>query len=495
MIGVRADVDSFNVYTAANAFSQEVADLLYLRLAEERDDFGSGPPTPEPLLAESWVLEDDGLRLTVSLAPAARWSDGSPIEADDVVFSHRAAADPAVGWVGRDTKEFVRTVAADGPRTVIYEFSRRYPYQLADAFEGNILPAHALARIPFAAWPRSSFLEAEVTSGPFRLLRYERAALIELGRNPHYLRAPLPRLDSVVFRVIPDEEALVGELLAGGLDFVENLPEQHRARLEADGRFDVIRVPDLSYTFLCWNTARPLFAEARVRRALTLAIDRGALIAALAPATGRPAHGPVPSALWAHDAAIEPLPYDPPAAQRLLREAGWRDTDGDGVLDRAGLAFRFALETNQESRLRRDIVEAVAAQLGRVGIRAEPRFFEFGAIVERHERHEFDAFVGSWRESSKVDLWSVFHSAAAHHGYNYGRYANPEVDAWIERARGEADPGAARDAWAQVQQRIAADQPYTFLFERDRLHAFRRGLAGVEPGPRTAYAGLERWHW
>jgi peptide/nickel transport system substrate-binding protein len=494
VIGVRADVDSMNVYTATSAFSQEVADLLYLRLARERDG-RDGPPELEPLLAESWKLADDGLTLSVQLAAGARWSDGQAIEADDVVFSHRAAVDPAVGWVGRDTKEFIREVTAQGPRTVVYRFSRRYPSQLVDAFEGNIVPAHALGQIPFEAWPQTSFLDAAITSGPFRLVRFERAALIELARNPHYLGAPLPRLDSVVFRVLPDEEALVSELLSGELDFVENLPEQHRSRVAADGRFELLRVPDLSYTFLCWNTARPLFAEPTVRRALTLAIDRAAIIAALAPETGRAAHGPIPSTLWAHDGGIDPLPYDPRESERLLGAAGWRDTDHDGVLDRDGMEFRFVLETNQESRLRRDVVEAVAAQLAQLGIQVEPRFFEFGSIVERHERHDFDAFVSSWRESTKLDLRSVFHSAAAQDGYNYGSYANAEVDAWIERARAEGDPRAARDAWGQVERRVVADQPYTFLFERDRLHAVRRGLGGVEPDPRSIYAGLEEWHW
>jgi ABC-type transport system substrate-binding protein len=108
-------------------------------------------------------------------------------------------------------------------------------------------------------------------------------------------------------------------------------------------------------------------------------------------------------------------------------------------------------------------------------------------------QHAFDAFVGSWRESTKVDLRSAFHSASREEGYNYGLYANPEVDALIDRARAEADPAVAGPLWRQAQRRIVADAPYTFIFERDRLHAVPRGLAGFTPSPRSAFVGLADW--
>src|SRR6185436_18714378 len=125
-------------------------------------------------------------------------------------------------------------------------------------------------------WPKKGYQQAPVGSGPFVLKRYERGACIELQRNPRYLFAPLPRLDTVVFRILPDEATLLNELLAGGIDVMENVPPDAAERVAASPRLRLVRVPDLSYTFICWNTARPLFADPRVRRALTLAIDRQA---------------------------------------------------------------------------------------------------------------------------------------------------------------------------------------------------------------------------
>jgi peptide/nickel transport system substrate-binding protein len=494
VVGVRADVTSLNVYTAASAFDQEIADLLYPKLAYEQDDFEQGPPTFRPGLASSWEFSPDGTRLTFHLDPRATWSDGRPVTAADVLLSHRAASSPEVAWAGTDVKEFIEEVTAPDPRTVVYRFARVYPYQLMDAVEGNILPAHVFGKLPLAEWPRRPFLEAPVTGGPFRLARYERGALIGLERNPAYFAAPLPRLDAVTFRVIPDEEALLNELLSGGIDVMENVPPRAAARLESSPGLRLLRVPDLSYTFICWNTARPLFADPRVRRALTLAIDRQAIIEGLLPGVGRPAAGPVLSFLWARDPELRPLPFDPDAARRLLGEAGWEDRDGDGLLDRDGRPFRFDLETNQGSGQRADAARMVAAQLRGVGVEAVPRVFESGTFIARHEAHDFDAFLGSWRESTKVDLRSNFHSAAARDGgYNYGRYGGPELDRLIDRARAERDPRAARAAWIGAQRIIARDQPYTFLFERDRLHAVPHDLRLPRLSPRSLYAGLEEW--
>jgi peptide/nickel transport system substrate-binding protein len=413
--------------------------------------------------------------------------------AADVLLSHRAASSPDVAWAGLDTKEFIADVSASDPHTVVYRFARATPYGLMDAVEGNILPAHVFESTPLSEWPKSAFLEASVTGGPFLLKHHERGALLELVRNPSSLMAPLPRLDAVTFRIIPDEETLLNELMLGGIDVMENVPPRAAARVEASPRLRLVHVPDLSYTFICWNTARPLFSDARVRRALTMAIDRDSIIEGLLPGIGRPASGPVLSFLWAHDPDLTPLPFDPEGARRLLAEAGWADRDGEGVIDRDGRPFRFELETDQASGQRGDVARMVVAQLGAVGVVVVPRLFETGTFIARHEAHDFDAFVGSWRESTKVDLKSNFHSTSIRGGYNYGGYASPELDRLIDRARAEPDPGAERALWIAAQRIVARDQPYTFLFERDRLHAVVRNLHLARVSPRSLYAGLAEW--
>jgi peptide/nickel transport system substrate-binding protein len=495
VIGIRADPGTVNIYTATNATAQEIADLLFLRLADEQDDAAKGPPTLAPALARSWDWADEGRELRVHLDPKARWSDGKPVTASDVVFSDRAARSPEVGWAGSDVKELISAVEAADPATVVFHFTKAYPYRLLDASEGNIVPAHAWGSIPMADWTQHAFVEAPAASGPFLLSRYVPKEQLTLTRNPSYVKAPRPVLDEVVFRILPDMETLVNEVIAGGVDVVPNVSEEAAKRLAGRDDVRVVRAPDLSYTFVCWNTSRAPFDDVDVRRALTLAIDRRAIIETLAPGTGRPSYSPIPSALWAHDPGVEHLDYDPAAAAKLLDAAGWIDRNGDGIRERKGKPLRFELETNQGSALRGAVVEMIAAQLRKAGIDAVPRLYEFGASNEKHRKHDFDAFVGGWRESTKVDLKSVLHSDARENGYNFGLYSSPELDRLIESAREEKDVAVARDLWSRAQRIVAHDQPFTFLFEADRLHAVRKGLAGFHPTLRSALTGLEEWRW
>jgi peptide/nickel transport system substrate-binding protein len=495
VIGIRADPGTVNIYTATNATAQEIADLLFLRIADERDDAAKGPPTLAPSLATSWAWEDDGKALRVKLDPKAKWSDGKPVTAEDVVFSDRAARSPDVGWAGSDVKELISEVAAPDPSTVVFRFTKPYPYRLLDASEGNVVPEHVWGAVPFSEWAKHAFVEAPAASGPYLLGRYVPKEQLQLVRNRSYVKAPLPFLDEVVFRILPDMETLVNEVIAGGVDVVPNVSEEAAKRLAGRDDVRVVRAPDLSYTFVCWNLSRKPFDDVGVRRALTLSIDRRAIIETLAPATGRPSYGPIPSALWAHDPGVEHLDYDPAAAGKLLDEAGWIDKNGDGIREKNGKPFRFELETNQGSALRGSVMEMIAAQLRKAGIDAVPRLYDFGAYNEKHRKHDFDAFVGGWRESTKVDLKSVLHSDARENGYNFGLYSNPELDSLIERAREEQDVAVAKDLWSRAQRIVAHDQPFTFLFEADRLHAVRRGLTGFRPTLRSALSGLEEWRW
>jgi len=492
VIGVRGDIDSLNIYTASTILSQEVINLLFLPLAKERDDFADGPPTFEPALATSWTISDDGLTYTFRLDENIRWSDGVPVTSRDVVFSHEAATSAEVGWLGMDVKEFIEKVDAVDDRTVRFRFRKRYPYQLMDAVEGNILPAHHYASIPFAAWPSTGFVTAPVVSGPYRLSSYSQNETITLERNPAW-SGPPAGIARVIFRVIPDVATMLAEIVSGGIDVMENVPSARAGRLRESSKLDLVTMHDLSYTFVCWNLRSSLFADPGVRRALTMAIDRQAIVDGVLFGNGNPLATPIMSLYWAHDPAVAPWPYDPARARALLAEAGWRDTDGDGILDKNGKAFRFTLESNQGSQLRNDVAVMVQDHLKKVGIDAQPRIIEWRAYLQKHAQHDFDAFVGGYREATKVDLKSLLHSASVEGGYNYMGYANPEMDALIDRARVEPDAATAKAHWSRAQALFHEEQPFTVIFEMQRINAVNRRITGVRMTPRSAFVALPSW--
>jgi peptide/nickel transport system substrate-binding protein len=469
-----------------------VADLLFPHLARERDDFAAGPPTFEPALARRWTASPDGLTLDFELDPAARWSDGVPVTARDVIFSHEAATSADVGWAGRDVKESIESVTAVDDHHVRFRFRRPSAYQVMDAVEGNILPAHHYASIPFATWPKTEFTTAPVVSGPYRLASYRPGEAIVLEKNPAYA-GPAAGVARVVFRILPDVASLLVELQSGGIDLMENVPAGQVERLRGNPRLELTSVHDLSYTFVCWNLRSPLFSDARVRRALTLAIDRQAIVDGILFGNGRTLASPILSLFWAHDPAIAPYPYDAARARALLKEAGWSDTDGDGVIDKDGRPFRFVLESNQGSQLRNDVAVMVQDHLKKVGIDAQPRIVEWRAYLQKHDAHEFDAFVGGHREATRVDPTSLLHSSGIEGGYNHASYASKAMDDLIEKARSEPDTARARRLWSSVQALFHEDQPFTILFEMQRVNAVNRRVTGVRMSPRSAFVSLPSW--
>ena len=494
VIGALTDVQSWNPYLAESLFADQVLEQIYPRLMIEQPDYREHPPTFAPSLARSWELSAGGLELTLRLEPQAAWSDGVPVTADDVVFSHRVASSPDVGWLGADSKEHVIAVEAVDPKTVRVRFSRVYPYQLMDANAGPIVPAHAWEEIPFDRWRSVDWQERMLSAGPFRLASHTPQQEIVLERNPTYWRDPLPRLDRVVWRIVPSKAGLLNLLLAGDLDLHPSVPPGDADRVAADPELELREVPSRTYSFLLWNLRRPMLDEAGERRALTLAIDRGAIVEAVYGGHAGTAVGPVLTGMWAFNQELTPLPHDPGRARELLDDAGWRDTDGDGIRERNGVRFEVELLAPSENELRHDIAVLVEQDLARVGVDAEPRFVEWGTLLSRLDAGDFDAAVHAWSEPTQIDLDGVWHSAGPDDPtFNWGGYADPEVDRLLEQAAEEPDPAVQKPLYDRVQEIVVADQPYTFLAESLRLVGVHRRVRGADINDATPYYNLEQW--
>ena len=476
-------------------FSQEILRLLFLGLLEEQPDYAAHPPSFRPALAESWELSPARDALTVRLRADARWSDGRPITARDVLFSHRAQTSPEVAWSYADSKDAISELTALDERTLVFRFREVYPYQVVDANDGLILPAHAWEEIPFSAWRGSGerFRERLVTSGPYSLAEWIPGVELTLAPNPHF-PAPLGRADrAVTFRVVPDAAALVERLAAGAFDFADGLSPYDAVRVARSPRLRLLTTDARQIDFVGWNASREPFDDPEVRRALTLGIDRQALVDALWQGRARVAAGPVPANVWARDPELVPWPYDPAAARTLLAARGFADRDRDGIVERHGKPFRFELSTNSENRVRADACVLIQEQLRRIGVEVEIRTLEIHALVARNEAREFDATLAGWSIDTTLDFRPYFHSSARAEGWNWVGYAEPEVDRALEEARRQGDAEATRPHLVRLQRLLHRDQPYTFLWEPQRISAARVELAGVETTPLSAFGTLPHW--
>jgi len=491
-----ADLGGVNELVSGRiGFTNDVLDQLFLQLLREQPDYAEHPPTLAPALAESWELSADHRTLTFRLRADAVWSDGVPVTAEDVRWSWQVQRAPEVAWAYADSKDAIAEVEVVDARTARFHFSEDYPFQVVDANDGKILPRHVWSRLPLADWRRNTdwFRENLVVSGPYRLAAWTPGQEVVLERNDRYFERDLPRLDRVRFRVVPDQVAQLEQLLAGALDFLPAVTPDQAARIAASPATELLVFPGRQYDYICWNTLRPPFDDPDVRRALTLAIDRQALVDTLWRGYARVAASPILAGVWARAQDLAPLPYDPREAARILAAAGFLDADGDGVLERAGRPFRFELTTNSSNRVRSDALVLIQEQLRRVGVDARPRTLEIQTLTERNLAHDFDATLSGWAIDTTLDLRPYFHSSEAAGGYNFGSFADPELDRLLVEVRKIDRYQDAIPLYGRIQRILHEQQPYTFLWEPQRLAAVRRELAEVEPNALSPLFNLARW--
>jgi peptide/nickel transport system substrate-binding protein len=489
VVGTRAEPRTLNPIAITAAEGHQIAGLVFLKLLEEQDDFMSF----KPQLAESWTTSADGLDVTFVLRADAAWSDGTPVTADDVRFTWQVHTDTTVAWPSASIKSRIRDVEVRDARTVVFHYREHYLYQIMDANDGVILPRHLLDGVPRAELKNAPFGRAPVGNGPYRVARWESGQYIELEANPGWYGAK-PVVSRVIFKFVPDAVTLVAQLKAREIDLLESVQPADIASIrERRPDVDIQTLPSRRMSFIVWNTARAPFGDRAVRRALTMGIDRAELIRAVWGGYARECTSPIVPLLWAFDPEIAALPFDPAQARALLAEHGYRDTDGDGVLDRDGKPLRVELVVN-DAQNRVDVVTIVQAQLKRIGVAVTLRVLEFGAYQERVLAADFDGAFVEWKVQTRVDLTSMFHSDSRRpKGFNFGAYSNPAVDRLIEEALATPDMAAAKERWAEVQRLIYDDQPYTFIAVPMEITAVADRFCNLRPSVISFFANLPAW--
>ncbi len=490
VIGTITDVDSWNEYLSRQSFAHGLLRRMYPGLARDTGDGTGDPDDFVAALAESWSFSVDGLELSFELHDW-RWSDGQPVGAEDVRFTWSAQTSEHVPWINAETKRRIVDVRVDGPRTVTFVFDQRYPFQFADAVEGGILPAHVFGAVPFEEWATHDWSTAAVVSGPFRLADHRAGQEIVLERNERY-GGERPYLDRVVVRVVPDIANLVTQLRSGDIDYLDGVSPRDGQRLTGDARLTLIPFDRPGYDFLGWNGARAPFDQPEMRRAMTLAIDRQALVEDLLYGYGRVSRGPLLSfwrgagtapAAWSHDAD---------EARRILRARGYRTLDRQGN-ETPGEVLRFELMTNAGNRLREEMLVKIQAQLATIGVEVEVATVEMRTLRQRAAAGEYDGYLGGWVYSVK-DLRQVFGSEYRFpRGANVVAYESGEVDRLFARIDAARDWMTMEPLLTEVQAQIHQDQPYTFLYESKRLAVHGPRLGGVSiDSPSDPLAHVER---
>ncbi len=492
IVAFNAEMQSFNPLVNTDQNTNEVIYyMLFTPLVAYDTAF-----QPRPYLAERWELEPSAV--TFHLNRDARWHDGRPVTAYDVEFTFARAKDPATASVLSSAYlEHVAAAEVIDSFTIRFSFSRPHARPL-DGFWWAPAPKHLLSEVPAAEMMRAEFNRAPTGSGPFRFVRWESGQSITLERNPDFpesLGGP-PYLDRVIFRFVGEPATLLSETLTGQIDVNASLFPHQAEQVSRTEGLRLFNFPFREYYYIGWNVRNPILGDPRVRRALTMAIDRQQLIDALLFGYGQLATGTI--APW-HPmyTPIEPLPYDPARAAAALEEAGWLDADGDGVReDASGTPLRFTLMTNHENPVRTDIAQVVQSQLSRIGADVTVKTLEWQTLLARHRGRDFEAVVQSWvLDNFRVDPAALFHSSQADRpgSYNRSGLKDVRVDRLIEQASSTVDDAAARALWLDFSVALQEAHPFTFLMWLEELAAVSDRIQGVEMDARGTLVNIADW--
>jgi peptide/nickel transport system substrate-binding protein len=464
--------------------SHEVGGLIYDGLVQSDKDLNYVPS-----IAESWQFSKDCLALTFKLRKDVKWHDGKPFTAEDVLFTYKAMMNPKTPTAYRDDFELVKDLQAPDPYTVRVTYSQPYAKALG-SWGMAMLPKHLLEKyVEEGKLREAPQVSKPVGTGPYRFLEAKTGEKVVLVANKDYYIQGRPYLSRIVYRIIPSQATVFLEAKAKGVDMTRLTAIQYARQTDYPAfkkDFNKYNYADNRYTYFGFNLKDPRFADKRVRQAFAHAINKPELIEGVLMGMGREATGPYRPGTWAYTDKVKRYPYDPAKAKQLLAAAGWTERNGDGILrNKDGQPFSFTIRTNQGNEERKKIAEIIQERLKEIGVQTDIQTIEWAAFLKEYIRQKrFEAIVLGWGTGTDPDQYSIWHSSqSGPEQLNAVSYANSEVDALLEKGRASCQQKERVATYHRIQEILAEDQPYIFLYFQDSLWAVTSRVRGIKPEP------------
>ncbi len=477
-VGQLQNVDSLNVTLGALALDFEIWNLIWPTLTNKAaKDFSA-----EPAMAESWTSSNDGLTWTYKMRSGMKWSDGEPMTADDVKYTIDRANEEEWATYTTTTANLTAKVVDDST----LELTTSVPDPRLPGLEMYVIPKHIYEKVSKDDLPNYT-AEDKIGGGPFMLGEVQKE-FTRLVRNPNWY-GKKPAMDEVILRFFADSNAQFQALKSGEIDAVDGVPEQSYATLDDSSTITGIAGNQGLFYELGMNTGcsaapgdgHPALREKLVRQAINYAIDRDLMVKKSLAGHGSPGTAFVPSADPSWDLKVPDgklYTYDPAKASALLDEAGWKDSNGDGVRDKDGkeLKLRYFDLTEGDSAKNTDFI---TGWLKDVGIATEVTSMDQDAMTAVLGQNEFDLFTWDWIPFVDPDsqLSNYISSQVTTDpevvGYNDANWCNDEYDKLYEQQHVELDVTKRHEIVQKMLEIFYEDAPYAVMYKADNLQAFR----------------------
>jgi len=476
---------------AGDASSHAIAGQLYLSLLKYDKNLNLVGQ-----LAESWHIAADNKTITFHLRPGLKWTDGKALTSTDCAFTLKLIQDKNTQSAYKADYALVSGFEAPDPLSFIVHYREPFSPALASWSSLAILPKHIFAGVDIMKTELSRHPKATV--GPYQLADWQSQQSILMKANADYFDGPV-WINERLTRIIPDRATQFLELSAGRLDSVGLTPIQYQRLFDTKpflkAHYKRYKYLDFVYTYLGFNLKRKPFDDIRVREAIAYAINRQEILDGVQLGLGETIASPYkPGTFWVNK-QLKPRPYDPEKSEALLAEAGWSDSDGDGVFDKNGIPLSFTILTNNGNKQRADAATIMQHRLKKIGIDVKVRLVEWSAFIENFiNKRKFDAVILGWSLSPDPDQFTIWHSSqTGPRQFNFLSYNNAKVDAALETARRTFDRQQRKQQYDIMQTEIYHDVPMVFLFAPYSLPVMHKRIHGVKPAP--AGIGYNSEHW
>ncbi len=446
-------------------------------------------------LAESWDISADGLVITFHLRKGVKWADGAEFTAGDVMFGYKTIIDEKTPTAYKE--DFLQVKKAEVLDTHTFRVTYEKPFAPALTSWGNlvVLPRHLLEGKDIT---KSGLTRDPVGLGPYKLSKWTSGQELLLGSYHGYFEGR-PYIDNYRYRIIPDSATMFLELQTGGVDMMGLTPIQYTKQTDTDffkKNFQKFRYPTFAYTHMAFNLKHPFFKDKRVRQAIAYGIDKSEIVDVVLFGLGSPATGPYVPNTWPYNPNVRKYEHNPEKAKLLLKEAGWEDTDGDGILDKDGNPFKFTILTNMGNNLRKNTATIIQWRLAKIGIKVEIRALEWSAFINNFiDKKRFEAVLLGWNIGLDPDQYDIWHSSKTKEKeFNFISYNNPEVDALLEKGRRTFDIEERKKSYYRMQEILADELPYIFLYVPDATPIVHARFKGIKPSPIGISYNLPKWY-
>ena len=483
----------------------QMTDMIYDRLADIGDSLNIlNDKGFTPRLADHWTWSADSLSIAFHINPGAKWHDGLPVRSNDVRFTIASTKDSSLGSPVTALITNIDSVSTPDSATAVYWFHARSPQQFYDAvYQLPIMPEHVWKSIPPAGWRASDAAKNPVGSGQYRFLRWIPRVAVELVADTTNYRGA-PKLNRLIWSIAPDFNAAVARFLSGETDFFEQLRPENLADVAKNPELRIKQFHALQYQFAQFNLRdpanharpHPIFGNRELRRALTIATDRPALVRSVYDSLALPALGPTVRAYPTTDPNLPQIPFDLLRARQILDSLGWRITTSDSVRSRNGRPLQFTLSVPSSSKVRVRLAVLLQEQLRQAGVKVDVEQLDFPVLVEKARKRTFDATIGQWNTQPSPGAvrgsWGTAGSRAAS-GNNYGSYENPVFDAYVDSALSSFDPAKRKAYFTRAYETIIQDAPAIWLAEPVQTVGYHSRLQLATLRPDAWWSHIPEW--